>query len=338
MWLVEMGANVIGYSLPQPPTSPCNYELSRVGQHITDIRGDIRDYEKLRQTIKTYQPQLIFHLAAQPIVLRSVKEPKLTFDTNAGGTVNILESIRTTDCVKALVSITTDKVYSNQEWLWGYRENDTLGGHDPYSASKGMAELAIASYRQTFFSDPKQRQVSIASVRAGNVIGGGDFAPYRLVPDCMRALLAKETIIIRNPESIRPWQLVLEPLSGYLLLAAMLLQEGQRFAQAWNFGPLEQIGISAQAVVEKIILLWKDGSWMHDEIDLPQIETGQLRLNWDKAASLLDWRPIYKLDEALSTIVDWYKAYESNHDMYDFCVQQIHSYTEQARVQGMKWA
>lgn len=346
-WLIELGANVIGYSLPEPPTRPSNFVASRLSERITDVRGDIRDLEQLRQTIETYRPQLIFHLAAQPIVLRSVELPKLTIDINAGGTVNVLEAIRLTDSVRALVSITTDKVYENQEWLWGYRETDQLGGHDPYSASKAMAELAIASYRATYFPADKypQHGVAIASVRAGNVIGGGDFADYRLVPDCMRALMSGQPIGVRNPLSVRPWQHVLEPLSGYMWLAVKLLQAGPEYGEAWNFGPLEQKGIPAGEIAAKLVELWGSGSWEHTEPGFAKVETGQLRLSWDKAAHRLNWRPVYTWQEALAEITDWFKAYQAaaeggndDGDMYHVTRNHIHLYTQKAKRLGLDWA
>ncbi len=338
IWLTELGANVIGYSLPDPPTTPSNFEVSGISERITDIRGDIRDLDKLRQVMIEHQPELVFHLAAQPIVLRAMQEPHLTFETNALGTVNMLEAVRTTDSVRAVVSITTDKVYENREWLWGYRENDRLGGHDPYSASKAMAEMAIESYRHSYFArEGGERPLALASVRAGNVIGGGDFAEFRLVPDCMRALMIEEPIQIRNPLSIRPWQHVLEPLSGYLQLAAKLLQEGQAFAEAWNFGPLEQKGVPAQALAEKLIALW-GGSWTLVDPDLPKVETGQLRLSWDKAATRLDWRPVYTWEEALAEIAAWFKAYQHSQDMYAVCQAHIQAYVEQAQNLNVRWA
>lgn len=339
IWLAEMGANVIGYSLPDAPTTPSNFVVSRVGERMIDIRGDIRDLDLLRQIIAQYRPKLVFHLAAQPIVLRAMQEPHLTFFTNALGTVNLLEAVRTTDSVRAVVSITTDKVYENREWLWGYRENDRLGGHDPYSASKAMAEMAIESYRHSFFArEEEERPLALASVRAGNVIGGGDFADFRLVPDCMRALMAEEPIQIRNPLSIRPWQHVLEPLSGYLQLAARLLQDGQAFAESWNFGPLEQKGVPAQALAEKLIEQWGSGSWRLVDPDLPKVETGQLRLSWDKAATRLDWRPVYTWDEALAEITAWFKAYQQSENMYDVCQAHIQAYVERAQTYQLAWA
>jgi CDP-glucose 4,6-dehydratase len=339
-WLLELGADVIGYSLPEPPTRPSNFVASRLAERITDVRGDIRDLEQLRQTIETHRPQLVFHLAAQPIVLRSVELPKLTFDTNAGGTINVLEAIRTTNSVRALVSVTTDKVYENLEWLWGYRESDQLGGHDPYGASKAMAELAIAAYRSTYFPPEKYTDhgVALASVRAGNVIGGGDFADFRLVPDCMRALMAGEPIGVRNPLTVRPWQHVLEPLSGYMWLGINLLREGPTFGEAWNFGPPEQKGIPAGEIVDKLVELWGSGCWEHTEPGYAKVETGQLRLSWDKAAHRLNWRPVYTWQEALAEITDWFKAYQRSADMHEVTRTHIYTYTYKAQSLPLAWA
>lgn len=339
-WLIELGAQVVGFSLSEPPTTPSNFEASQLGSKIIDIRGDVRDYAALKQVIETHRPAVIFHMAAQPIVLHAVRDPKTTFESNASGTVNLLEAIRMTNSVRALVCITTDKVYRNQEWLWGYRENDALGGHDPYSASKAMAELAIVSYRETFFPAHQYEQhgVAIASVRAGNVIGGGDFADYRLVPDCVKALMDESPIVVRNPFSIRPWQHVLEPLSGYLWVAAKLLEQGPAFAEAWNFGPLEQKGITTQAVAEELIGLWGSGEWHHLNLDLPNVETGLLRLSWDKAAARLDWRPVYTWQEALAEIVTWFKAWERGEDMAQIGRSHIQAYVNQAQALNLPWA
>ena len=339
-WLLELGATVIGYSLPEPPTQPSNFVLSGLSERISDVRGDIRDFDALCETIATHRPEIVFHLAAQPIVLRSVEQPKLTIDTNTGGTVNMLEAIRQTDSVRALVSITTDKVYENQEWLWGYRESDTLGGHDPYSAGKAMAELAIAAYRSTYFApgDYDSHGVAIASTRAGNVIGGGDFADYRLVPDCMKALMAGRPIGVRNPLSVRPWQHVLEPLSGYLWLGAQLLGRGPAFGEAWNFGPLEQKGVTAQALAEKLVELWGSGAWEHTRPGYAEVETGLLRLSWDKAAHRLDWRPVYTWVDALTEITDWFKAHQRGDDMGRVTRDHIARYTARAVELGLAWA
>ena len=340
-WLLELGAKVTGYSLAQPPTVPSNFVASGLAEHIVDLRGDIRDYDRLREAIDAHKPEIIFHLAAQPIVLRSVELPKLTIDTNAGGTVNVLEAIRATGHTRALVSITTDKVYENQEWLWGYRETDQLGGHDPYSASKAMAELAIAAYRSTYFPPEhygKAHRVAVASTRAGNVIGGGDFADYRLVPDCMKALMDGQPIGVRNPLSVRPWQHVLEPLSGYLWLGARLLRDGPAFGEAWNFGPLEAKGVPAQALAEKLVELWGSGSWVHTRPGYAEVETGQLRLSWDKAAHRLNWRPVYTWVDALREITGWFKAFETGDDMLGVTRRHILEYTERAHALGLDWA
>ena len=340
-WLLELGAKVTGYSLAQPPTVPSNFVASGLAEHIVDLRGDIRDYDRLREAIDTHKPEIMFHLAAQPIVLRSVELPKLTIDTNAGGTVNVLEAIRATGHTRALVSITTDKVYENQEWLWGYRETDQLGGHDPYSASKAMAELAIAAYRSTYFPPEhygKAHRVAVASTRAGNVIGGGDFADYRLVPDCMKALMDGQPIGVRNPLSVRPWQHVLEPLSGYLWLGARLLRDGPAFGEAWNFGPLEAKGVPAQALAEKLVELWGSGSWVHTRPGYAEVETGQLRLSWDKAAHRLNWRPVYTWVDALREITGWFKAFETGDDMLGVTRRHILEYTERAHALGLDWA
>jgi CDP-glucose 4,6-dehydratase len=338
-WLLELGANVVGYSLPNPPTEPSNFVVAGLQKHVIDVRGDVRDLAHVRQTIEVHKPEVVFHLAAQPIVLRSFAEPHLTIETNALGTLNVLEAIRTTETVRALVSITTDKVYENREWVFGYREIDRLGGDDPYSAGKAMAELALASYRHSYFPPERygEHRTGIASVRAGNVIGGGDFAPYRLVPDCMRALLANEPILIRNPESIRPWQHVLEPLGGYLSVAAKLLSEGPGFAQAWNFGPGEKSGITTRAIAERLIALWGSGSWSHVNPDLPKGETRRLGLSWDKAAVYLGWRPVFTWDETLAEIVDWFKAYQKNEDMLTVCRDHLRRYVTRAREQELAW-
>ncbi|MCA9936739.1 MAG: CDP-glucose 4,6-dehydratase [Anaerolineales bacterium] len=338
-WLLEMGANVVGFSLPDPPTTPSNFAVCNLVPLMTDVRGDVGDYTAVSHLIATHQPTLIFHLAAQPIVLRGVAEPKLTFDTNSGGTVNILEAVRHTDSVKGVVVITTDKVYENQEWLWGYRENDRLGGHDPYSASKAMAELATAAYRSTFFAPETydQHGVAIATARAGNVIGGGDFGSYRLVPDCMKALMAGQPIGVRNPLSVRPWQHVLEPLSGYLWLGAKLFSDGPASGEAWNFGPQEQRGLSTREIAEELIARWGSGSWVHTQPGYAKVETGLLRLSWDKAADRLGWQPVYPWKQALGEIVDWFKAHQQQQDMHSVVKEHIAQYVQHAQILGLPW-
>lgn len=342
IWLRELGARVMGFSLPDLPTKPCNFQLCGLEQHMLDMRGDLRDFERVCAVLETHRPQVIFHLAAQPLVLEAYQAPRETFNVNAMGTVNLLEAVRTTQgaggALQAMVCITTDKVYENREWVWGYRETDHLGGHDPYSASKAMAELAIASYRRSFFAE---QGIALASARAGNVIGGGDFADNRLLPDCMRALMAGQPIVVRHPDYVRPWQHVLESLSGYLTLAARLLEEGaatHSWAGAWNFAPQEAGGVTAQMVVEKAIELWGSGEWTaaeeqeHEESRQSQEwpkETNTLRLNWDKAANLLGWRPVYTWEEALIATVEWFRWFQKRtpqSEMYDACAAQIAAY------------
>ncbi len=340
IWLTELGAKVIGYSL-DPPTTPNNFTLAQLDKKIVDIRGDLRDKQSLFATIETHKPEIIFHLGAQAIVLKSYASPKETFDINVGGTVNVLEATREFEFIKTVVCITSDKCYKDQDFYWGYRETDTLGGHDPYSASKGMAELVIASYRASFFSD--KRDIAVASARAGNVIGGGDFADYRLVPDAMRALLANKPIQIRNPQSTRPWQHVLVPLSGYLVLGAQLHQKRRAVAEAWNFGPLENKGLSTQEVADKLIALWGSGKHEYLPVENPKKEARLLRLSWEKAAQHLGWAPAYPWNDALKATVDWFKEYrwqkeQPNPDTYSLCVKQILEYTEKARELKIDWA
>jgi CDP-glucose 4,6-dehydratase len=348
IWLAELGAQVIGYSL-DPPTTPSNFALSGLNRRMVDVRADVRDSQVLLQAIQDHQPQIVYHLAAQPLVLPSYREPKETFETNVSGTVNLLEGVRHVPSVRAVVCVTTDKVYENREWVWGYRENDRLGGHDPYSASKAMAELAIASYRQSFFpanaaGRPDRTTAAIASARAGNVIGGGDWGEHRLIPDCIRAWTAGQPVHLRNPGFVRPWQLLLEPLAGYLWLGARLLgADGHRFAEPWNFGPHEERGVTTEELVADAIRLWGDGSYT---IAPPQaeVETAHLRLNWDKAAHRLAWRPVYDWRQALAETIGWYKEHivrarqSGSAAMYDVCVDQIARYVARARARELCWA
>ena len=257
LWLLKMGAEVTGYAL-MPPTNPNLFDLLNIAEDMQTIFADIRDKERLIATVRQTEPEVIFHMAAQPLVLDAYQEPVETYATNVMGTVHILEALRSITSVRAAVIVTSDKCYENKEWIWGYREYDTLGGYDPYSNSKACAELVTAAYRNSFFSPElySQHGVSIASVRAGNVIGGGDWAPGRLLSDCMRATLAGESILVRNPSSIRPWQFVLEPLSGYLTLAEKLVKEGPFYAQSWNFGPQDSDMKSVEYVVNTFCELW----------------------------------------------------------------------------------
>ena len=272
-----------------------------------DIRGDVRDTEHLLKVMSEHQPEVILHLAAQPIVLTSYQEPQETFASNAMGTVNVLDAVRktSTEQPRAVVCITTDKVYDNKEWVWGYRESDGLGGYDPYSASKAMAELAISSYRQSFFNAERydEHKTAVASTRAGNVIGGGDWADFRLVPDCVRAFMAGEAVHVRNPSFVRPWQHVMEPLGGYLLLASKMLgEDGASYGEAWNFGPREHSPMTAEELVSNAIEFWGSGSLTTGSLQREK-ETTYLKLNWDKAAVRLGWEPRYTGEEALEQTI-----------------------------------
>ncbi|SHK81988.1 CDP-glucose 4,6-dehydratase [Desulforamulus aeronauticus] len=326
LWLHLMGANVIGYAL-DPVSQQDNFILSGLPDKMVDIRGNILDASKLKQVFTTYQPEIVFHLAAQPIVRHSYKMPVLTFETNVMGTVHVLENIRTSSTVKTGVIITSDKCYENREQLWGYREKDPLGGYDPYSASKGCAEIVTASYRKAYFSTDSggEQEKSLASVRAGNVIGGGDWSDCRLLPDCIRALQSQKTIEIRNPNSIRPWQHVLEPLYGYLLLAAKMFKDGSRYSGAWNFGPDFDSVAPVKKVVEQVIALWGSGLWVDCSNQAALHEAVLLSLDCTKAKTLLGWQPRLTLHKALDYTLAWYKN-DAQKDIYQLCKEQIAEY------------
>jgi len=329
LWLQEMGANVIGVSL-DPPTNPSIYEQARVGEHMQSLRADVRDLDNIKKIFKEYKPEVIFHLAAQPLVRYSYHEPVETYQTNVMGTLNILEAIRSIDSVRSAVMITTDKCYENREWDWGYRENEPMGGHDPYSSSKGCAELLISSYRDSYFpvTGHSKHKTAIASVRAGNVIGGGDWAEDRLIPDIIRSVLSKDLVHIRNPNSIRPWQHVLEPLGGYLVLAEKLFVSGEEYAEAWNFGPKEEDAKSVQWIVDKMIKLWgSDASWVVDDGEHPH-EANYLKLDCSKAHAKLGWWPKWSLEDALEKIVEWHKEEKKGSDMKLFSLNQIENYMQ----------
>jgi len=344
IWLKELGAELIGYSL-EPPSIPSNFEACNLKSKMKHIHGDVRDLNHLLEVFKQYQPEIVFHLAAQPLVRLSYDEPKLTFDTNVGGTVNVLEAVRLTPSVKAFINVTSDKCYENREWVWGYREQDPMGGHDPYSASKGCAELVFAAYQRSFFNNKLsgERKVGVASVRAGNAIGGGDWGIDRIIPDCIKALTKNEPVGIRNPRAIRPWQHVLEPLSGYLWLGAMLLEDLIRYSGGWNFGPQNEATRMVQEVVESFIKLWGSGSWTNVSIieANPVHEATLLKLCCDKAHAYLNWRACLTLREALEFTAQWYKDYYQSNprpDMYVRCVTQIQEYTLVAQRQDLVWA
>ena len=328
LWLQNLGAEVIGISLDSP-TTPSLYEQANVAKGMISLRQDIRDGEAIKKLFQQHKPEIVFHLAAQPLVRYSYREPVETYETNVMGTLHILEGIRSIDSVRSAVMITTDKCYQNKEWVWGYRETDALGGHDPYSSSKGAAELLISSYRDSYFSQDKysKHKTAIASVRAGNVIGGGDWADDRLIPDIIRAFENNEKVVIRNPKSTRPWQHVLEPLSGYLKLAEQLEKNGSKYAQAWNFGPIEEDARSVQWIVEKMTKLWGDNAdWIDDESGHLPHEANYLKLDCSKAHMKLNWYPKWDLCQTLSKIVEWHKLDCSGNKCRDLCLEQINEY------------
>jgi CDP-glucose 4,6-dehydratase len=328
LWLQSMGAKVVGYAL-NPPTNPSLFYAAEVAEGMASIIGDIRDLEKLQAVFAKYQPEIVIHMAAQPLVRYSYVNPVETYSTNVMGTVNVLEAVRHCSSVKAVVNVTTDKCYENREWAWGYRENEPMGGFDPYSNSKGCAELVSAAYRSSFFNPDAYAQhgVAIATARAGNVIGGGDWAEDRLIPDIMRAISECESVNIRNPCAIRPWQHVLEPLSGYLVLAQKLFTEGAIYAEAWNFGPNDEDAKPVQWIVENLTKAWGEGaSWSLDKGDHPH-EAYYLKLDCSKAKAQLDWHPRWSLDKALIKIVEWQKQYQKGINIKELTLTQIEQYS-----------
>ena len=321
-WLYDLGASVHGYSL-EPPTQPNFFTVTQLQKRLTQSTiGDIRDLAALTSVLKTAKPDIIIHMAAQPLVRESYKTPVETFAANMMGTVNLLEAARQVGTAKAIVNITTDKCYENKEWLWPYRENDRLGGHDPYSASKACAEIAVVAYRNSFLADAN---IFLASVRAGNVIGGGDWATDRLIPDFLRALDAGKTLTIRSPNAVRPWQHVLEPLSGYLLLAEKLYTEGSAFAEAWNFGPNDEDAKSVGWILEKLCAQIPAARWETESAKQPH-EAGLLKLDSSKAKTKLGWTPRWNLETALSKTTEWHQAWRNREDMAVITTQQIQAY------------
>lgn len=329
LWLQKLGAEVIGYALP-PPTEPNLFQVARVGDGMLSVEGDVRDAGRLSAALRKYRPDIIIHMAAQPLVLPSYIDPVTTFATNVMGTVHMLEAARRSASVRAVVSVTSDKCYQNHDHDYSFRETDPMGGHDPYSTSKGCAELVVAGYRASFFgrSALAQRQptAAVASVRAGNVVGGGDWSPYRLVPDVMRALLENQPITVRRPDFVRPWQHVLEPLSGYLTVAERLWCEGATHAEPWNFGPEKEDAWPVAQVVERLVRLWgEDRRWVRDARAHPT-EAALLRLDCTKARSRLGWAPALRLEASLGWIVEWFKAYRAGDDMRAVTEGQIERY------------
>lgn len=328
-WLQHSGAEIVGVAL-DPPTNPNLFESSGVADGMLSLRQDIRDGDEMKRILADNRPEIVFHLAAQPLVRYSYRAPVETFETNVMGTLHILEAIRNIDTVRAAVMVTTDKCYENREWEWGYREDEPMGGHDPYSSSKAAAELLIASYRKSYFPVDRldQHGTAIASVRAGNVIGGGDWAEDRLVPDIVRGFIKNECVTIRNPRAIRPWQHVLEPLGGYLLLAERLVDDGAAYAQAWNFGPQDHDARTVRWIVEFMAEQWGEGArWTIDERDDVH-EATYLKLDCAKAHARLGWWPKWDLHAALAKVIEWHKAELRLDDLKSLCAQQIDEYTQ----------
>jgi CDP-glucose 4,6-dehydratase len=325
LWLNSLGAKVYGYALPAE-TENAHFELLNLSNEITHIDGNLLDFDKLNQTFQDVQPEIVFHLAAQALVRLSYNEPKLTFDTNVAGSVNILEATRNTNSVKSLIYVTSDKCYKNKEWIWGYRENDELGGHDPYSASKAAAEIVFSSYMDSFFS--KNKNIGIASVRAGNVIGGGDWALDRIIPDCIRSIMNKKEIEIRNPQATRPWQHVLEPLSGYMLLAQKLYENPIEFSGSWNFGPTIESIKTVKELTEKAIGIFGKGSVTIGNTDAQKHEAGLLHLNCDKSNHQLGWNPVWNFQQTVKTTIEWYKNYLNGENPKELSLNNVNQFME----------
>jgi CDP-glucose 4,6-dehydratase len=326
LWLQQLGAEVQGLALA-PPLEANLFCAARVGAGMASAIGDIRDLAFVSATMAAFRPEIVIHMAAQPLVRLSYAQPVETYSTNVMGTVHVLEAVRRTPGIRAVVNVTTDKCYENKEWVWGYREGEAMGGHDPYSSSKGCAELVCAAYRRSFF---QERGPALATARAGNVIGGGDWATDRLVPDILRAFEKDEPAVIRNPNSTRPWQHVLEPLSGYLVLAQRLYDEGAAFAEGWNLGPCDEDARPVQWIVERLAQQWGGGAcWSFDTGQHPH-EAHHLKLDISKARARLGWQPRWRLGETLEHIVTWHRAWLAGEDVRALCLGQIDRYAATA--------
>lgn len=333
VWLNGMAANVTGYSLP-PPTKPSLFEIAHLSEDMTSINGDVRDLEHLKSVVKDYQPEIVIHMASQTLVRYSYDNPLETYSTNIMGAVNLFEAIRQVESVRVVIMVTSDKCYENKDWRWGYRENDPMGGHDPYSSSKGCVELITSAYRHSFFSeeDFENHGVAVASVRAGNVIGGGDWAKDRLIPDIMKAFMENRPVIIRYPHAVRPWQHVLEPLNGYLTLAEKLWEDGTKFARAWNFGPSGDDTRPVSWIVDYLTHLWGDGaSWTLDTATNPH-EDNYIKLDCSEARSLLGWLPRLDLPTTLDWIVKWYRGFQQGKDMRQLTQREITLFEDEQPV------
>lgn len=325
LWLKKIGANLKGYSLA-PNTEPSLFEVANIKDCIESHIADIRDLDELKRSMLDFNPEIVIHMAAQPLVLSSYSDPVNTYQTNVMGTVNLFEAVRACKSVKAVLNVTTDKCYENNEWLWGYRENEPMGGYDPYSNSKGCSELVTSAYRQSFFKD--KTNVSVASARAGNVIGGGDWAENRLIPDAIRAFNLGVPASIRNPLAIRPWQHVLEPISGYLVLAEKLYNSDNEYAEPWNFGPNDKDSKSVGEVLDFLVAKWPSGAaWEYDSTEKPH-EAQTLKLDISKARTHLDWFPRWNLSKSLQAIIDWNQSWLNGADMKTFSLEQIDSFED----------
>jgi len=325
--LNKLGAEVSGFAL-EPPTNPSLFEKAGINKIVASYEGDIRNYDHLFKIVRRVKPEIVIHMAAQAIVLESYRNPVDTYSTNVMGTVNLLEAIRQTSGVRAVVIVTTDKCYENREWHWGYRENEPMGGYDPYSNSKGCSELVTSAYRNSFFNpkDYEKHGVAIASARAGNVIGGGDWAADRLIPDFIRAISKGDKVKIRSPHAIRPWQHVLEPLSGYLILAARLFMDGPQFNGAWNFGPDDYDARSVEWIINKICSFWGESATYEIDKNPQPHEANYLKLDCSKAKTELGWFPQWDILRTLNEITDWHKAFLQGKDIQRICEDQIDSY------------
>lgn len=322
--LHRLGARVTGYALP-PPTDPNLYALCRIDGIVTSVIADVRDGERLRREMTAADPEVVFHLAAQPLVRESYRRPAETYEVNLMGTVNLLEAVRDCAQVRSVLVVTSDKCYENREWVWGYRETDRLGGYDPYASSKACAEMAVAAWTASFFNPEEhtRHRVAIATARAGNIIGGGDWAAERLVPDLVRAILNGQPLAVRAPLATRPWQHVLDPLAGYLRLAQLLFEEGPRYNGGWNFGPGERDIRTVAEVVEKFVAVWGPGAtWKAAGGSHPH-ETATLKLECSKARDRLGWKPRWDLDSAVEKVVEWTRGYRDGHDCRELCLTQI---------------
>jgi len=330
LWLQKLGVNLIGYSL-EPPSQPSLFELARVQTAMLSLKGDIRVLSNLIETIKTYKPEIVIHMAAQSLVRKSYENPLETYSTNVMGTINVLEAVRQVGGVKVLLNITSDKCYDNRESIWGYREDDPMGGYDPYSSSKACAELISAAYCHSFFHSKSydSHGTAIASARAGNVIGGGDWGENRLIPDIIKSFLNNEIAIIRYPDSIRPWQFVLEPLNGYLMLIEKLWDKGFEFNGGWNFGPDNDIHMPVSWIADSLTNLWGNGAgWIKDTKNNHYHEAYVLKLDCTKAKNKLGWFPKMPINKTLELIVDWYLSYSLGKDMHNISLSEIEKYEE----------